>query len=572
MNTSPNSTNIKHLKFNDHSFNVFINTISSLHIMVTFNNIPEELREVLFDQAVRSQSSDHLSIRDVGRYFEISSLLFTSKRLNGLFFNNIKKLHIDAIENSFLRSWKQVTSFLRRCSHSLQSLTLENVCYDDNDDNDSTSSSSSDDDADAMDIEDPSVSEEAEEWDGFNLPNLTSLEIVACSGEESIKILKAVPQHKLQGLHLDMSRVTIPSQSHTKDFLSRELLGFLQTNHSSLQELKLIKIPMGRESVRTPLNDLFGNLESLSLIELEFDEAPTATELLRKLKAKCTKLSSLSLRVAHVAFEAIKELCISRKMTLKKLRVSQQLSSGEISDWEMYNIIDDCKALTCLEIGGIEYVDMNMVPVEGPLTSKWAEYAVNKIGSQLETLGMSYTRIDKKLLTKIATECRVIKSLCFKFCSIEDDCTEEFSKLLENVESTLEELELQACDSIAGEHLEILRDRFKYSSLRTLRLGHVAYHTTEDEFVNFMKQFGSNLEELEVYECFEEDENPLTVLDAVVKHCNPEKLERLTILSPPPENVGEVMGGKLVQARKLFDQVVIEPVPEDSFPRRKTFL
>ncbi len=537
--------------------------------MSNLDNLPEELREAVFDQAVGSQSSDQLSIRDVGRYFEISSLLFTSKRLNSLFFNNIKKLHIDGIENSFLSSWKQVISFLRRCSHSLQSLTLENVCYDDND---STSTSSSDGDVDAMDIEDPNVSKDAEEWDGFNLPNLASLEIVACSGEESIKILKAVSHHNLQSFHLDMSRVTISPEGHANDFLSRELLRFLQTNHSSLQELKLVEIPIERECLRTPLNELFGNLQSLSLIDLEFDEVLTPAELLRKLKEKCTKLSSLSLRLDHVAFEAIKELCISQKMTLEKFRLSQQPSSGEISDSEMYNIIDNCKALTCLEIGGIEDLNLDLVPTVGPLTSKWVEYAANEIGGQLETLGMSYTQVDKKVLTKIGTECPMIKSLCFKFCSIEGDCTEEFSKLVENVESTLEELEIEGCNWIADEYLEILRDRFKYSSLRTLRLGHLASSVTGDEIVDVIKKFGSNLEELEVYECFDEDENPLAILDAVVENCNPEKLKRLTFQSPPPENAEEIMGERLVQLGKTFDQLVIEQVPEGSFPRRQTFL
>ena len=537
--------------------------------MSTLNNLPKELCEVLFDQAVGSQSSNQLSIRDVNRYFEISSLLFTSKRLNGLFFNNIKKLHIDGLENSSFRSWKQVISFLRRCSHSLQSLTLENICFDDND---STSSSSSDKDVDAMDIEDPNVSEDAEEWDGFSLPNLISLKIVSCSGEESIKILKAVPQHNLQSLHLDMFQVNISSQTHAKHFLSRELFGFLQMNHSSLQELKLVQTPIERECLRTPLNELFGNLESLSLIELKFDEAPTATELLLKLKEKCTKLSSLSLRLDHVAFEAIKELCISQKMTLEKLRVSQQSSSGEISDWEMCNIIDECRALTCLEIGGIEDIDMSFFPTVGPLTSNWVEYAVNEIGGQLETLGMSYTQVDKKLLTKIAVKCPMIKSLCFKFCSIEGDCTEEFSKLVENVESTLKELEIEGCNWIADEHLEILRDRFKHSSLKTLRLAHLVWKVTRDEIVNVIKEFGSNLEELEVHLSFEKDESPLAVLDTVVQNCNPEKLKSLTFQSPSSENMAERMGGKVDQLGKLFDHLVIDQVPEDSFPRRQTFL
>lgn len=73
---------------------------------------------------------------------------------------------------------------------------------------------------------------------------------------------------------------------------------------------------------------------------------------------------------------------------------------------------------------------------------------------------MWYTRIDKNFLTKVATECRMIKSLCFKLCSIEGDCTEEVFKLVEKVESTLEKIELQACKWIAGEHSEIVTDRF----------------------------------------------------------------------------------------------------------------
>ena len=535
-----------------------------------FNRLPEELHEVFFNESIGSKSPDQLSTRDVDRYFAMSPMLFTCKKFTGLFFKNVKNVHLNGLENLHLRLWKQVISFVRRCGENLERLTLEYINFHDK----PIGNSVSEDDGDA---EGTRNTEECEEWEGLNLPNLKSLKIASCSGEESMKILKAVSQHNLQELHLDMGYVKLSPQGGVKDFLSTELLKYLQVNQCGLQHLELIGLPIERACLETQLDGLFGNLESLSLLDLRFDYGSTATDMVVMLKQKCTKLSSLSLRLEYVSFELISAFCISQRRTLQNLRLSQEsITFGEsmthISDSGMIHVTDECRKLTCLEIGGSEHINTEGESIAGPLTSKWVEHAVDKIGNQLEILGMSFVEIDQNLLTKMAMGCGSIRSLCFNDCTAEIDCTEELLELVENVKTSLEKLEVRSCDWIRDEQLRLLRSQFKNCSLRVLQLCNLEYDVTRDELVNVIKDCGRNLKELDVYGCYDGEESPLPVLDAVLKTCDPDKLERLTFQSAPEGKLKELTTEKVAGLERVFDHLVIEEVREGYPSRRDTVL
>lgn len=266
--------------------------------------LPKDVDEVIFRQATTPISSPgELLPRDVDRYFSVSLFLY-SNRFNQYFFKDIKLLHLNARQNASLKTWKQIVSFIQRCSYSLEDLTIEGFNFE------------------MFNPREYSFNANAtvgDGWENLSLPRLQFLTIISCSGDESIKLLKAVSRNSLKGFHLNQRFVHM--NTSTEQFFSTELLQYLQMNQSRLEKLKLKRMYINKNSWRSPLDDLLRNLTSLSLAYLYLSNSG-GTELLTLLRNKCRRLSFISLQFDSVANELVKDFCISQRRTLENLQLS----------------------------------------------------------------------------------------------------------------------------------------------------------------------------------------------------------------------------------------------------------
>lgn len=520
----------------------------------------KDVQELVFHQGIRSNSRSDLSVRDVGRYFDMCELSFTSKHFHNLFFGMIRSIHIDGMTNDFFSSWEQILSFLSNCSSTLHEVRLENL--------------------DFGNYVKPGIadtSSESDIWETFHLPRVHTLSLIYCNIQQSIKIVKAVGNNMLTKIEIEFRLGTYHDNYDNKVFFSRKLLPLLQSRHPNIHTIELSVMPVELCSFNKPTGKMFENIETLKFTNLTLQHGLHSADLMNFLKDHCRKIRDLTICLNLVSSEMINLLCGSQKKTLRRLKLGhRQLSfstaEANISDSHVIRIIDQCSKLVSLQVAGRPNEDLFGNTIRGSLTSRWVVHALEKLGHQLEEIGFSFIDTDKNTFQRLGRDCPNLKSLSIKDCTITGPFMEEFSTMFSTVGSRIEELNFDGLSRISNAQIEVLKKELASSSLRVLRLCQLKDGVSFEKLVDLIEACGSKLHILNIFGDYVGNHNPVPILQAVMKTCDRSKLKTLAYQAPIGDSFKKISDVQVLKLEQAFDQLILEDVPDNTLLKDYTIL
>ena len=225
----------------------------------------------------------------------------------------------------------------------------------------------------------------------------------------------------------------------------------------------------------------------------------------------------------------------------------------------MISIVNECTKIKSLKIGDKRSHDIFEDPLPPLLTSKWVLHAVEKLGSQLEELGMSFIDIDRELIVEMAENCSKLKFLSLRDCFSDDPYLDELSELFETIGQSLEVLDLKGFNYLTGEHFDILRKYLRSSTLKELRVSDLEITVPLKYLVDLIKDCGRGLKKIDIHGSYKNDESPLPLLDTIWEGCNEQVLQKL-IYTYPRYGIDLFIRRKVSRIMNSFSQLRTEEV------------
>ena len=493
---------------------------------ISWASIPEDIAECIFENAVQPPSKYHVSVRAASRCIDASQLIFTSKSFSNCFFDSVRVLDLDKTFNYSIDTVAKLYSFLQRCQKNLTQLSLKSFKF-------RTLSTK--------------VEQSARPPTRLSFPSLQVLTLDNCNPLIARYLLLSINGDRLHTLRVN-SQLLRFERKFIRKFFSKHLLQIINNKFGRLIHLDLVRLSIMpgfiNENNKYPLLE---RLESLSLIDLKFDNDVDLGKFLGVFQNQCKRLSVLNLRLQAVGVPAVVNLCVGLKKTLSKLHLlsNDVLWSGNesplLSDEDAIRIIDNCKNLVSIHISRNDF-DNKLIGVYAPvgvpsemfLTSAWVKHAVKVLGLQLEHIGISHLPIRRGVFEDIRRECLSLRSINLRRCIMSNIRFNEFKKFFKSRGARLECLDVTGCVYMYDRHLKVLGKFLSPSVLKTLRIA-----TLDDCYdINVLKKLlrrtCSGLEILELYDSAYDVSAPISIMEIIQNNATKKKLK--VILERPQES------------------------------------
>lgn len=520
-----------------------------MDIPISLADFPRDITETIFEQAVQPPSKYHVSVRTATRCFEASQLIFVSKPFSICFFDSVKVLILNQDFNYFIDTANKLYSLLQRCQRTLTQLSLQSFSF-------STLTSKKE--------------ENARPPKPLSFPSLEVLNLENCHPLVTKYLLLSINGDRLHTMRLtcELHRFEPP---FIWEFFSEQLFEMINEKFGKLINLELICLSILPgfidENIEYPLLE---RLESLSLIDLKFDNDVDVGKFLGIFQSQCKQLSVLNLRLQEVEPAIIVNTCIGLKNTLRKLHLLSHDAvwgvdeSPLLTDNHALQIIDNCKNLVSLHISRNDLDNtlrsMNAplgVPSDRFLTAFWVTHATKMLGTQLEHIGMAHLTVRTSVFQNVGDQCLDLRSINMRKCNMLWPRFSEFKRFFKRRGPKLESVDVTGCIALRDRHLSVLNKYLSCSVLKTLRIGMLSNCYATNILKKLLRRKCNGLETLELHGTARSVSVPISILEIIENTADKDKLKRVVLERPTKSVVYRETLKKMEQVRNKFPELLL---------------